>query len=396
GSASDPAPLQGLSKILQATLDAGTSNRSSRIIAEELQALGADMVVGVSKDMTYLGIDGLSDSSAALLRLLSDIVRNATYPAEEVKLAIENEIHAISANKSHATYELDKVFYQHLFGDHPYAFINPDPEVIERIRREDLLKTHRQRLRPDQSLLVMVGNLSTEKMEKLAREQFGNWSKGEQKMTAVPPAPNGPKPALLLVDRPRLVQSSLYVGRPLPAAGSEDEFPLEVANTIFGGAFGSRLTMNLREDKGYSYSPHSYILSWARGGLFRISASVRNEVTAATLVEIFYELDRLAATLPEKEELARAQRYLKGSFLLDNETSPSVGATLVSYWIVGKTPGDLAKYVPGIERVEREDVRRTGKRYFASRGQTVAISGDAPAIRNQLSLFGEITVITEQ
>ena len=169
-----------------------------------------------------------------------------------------------------------------------------------------------------------------------------------------------------------------------------------MANTIFGGAFGSRLTMNIREDKGYTYSPHASVTDWARGGMFKVSASVRNEVTAATLVEIFYELDRLATTLPGDEELSRAQRYLKGRFLLANETSASLAATLTGYWIDGKTPKDLARYVPAIQKVSKQDVRAMGRKYLSSRQQAVAVSGDASSIRDQLSLFGEVKLGTLQ
>lgn len=392
GQAADPDNLKGVSTVLEATLSAGTTHRSSRQIVEELQALGADIDVGIGKDLAFIGIDGLASGADKLLEILADIAINASFPEAEVKLAIENALQGIIANRSQPTYDLDKVFYRHLFGSHPYSFINPDPKVIAQITRADLAKTYRQRFQPDQAIVVMVGNLSTQQMEALARKHFGRWEGKGDKLGAIPSASTAPRPALLLVDRPKSVQSSIYVGRPMPPAANPDEYPLEVANTIFGGAFGSRLTMNIREEKGYTYSPRASVTGWAKGGVFQVRASVRNEVTAATLVEIFYELDRLAATLPEEEELRRAQRYLKGSFLLANETSSSVAATLVAYWSDGKTPQDLARYVPGIERVSKLDVQRVGRRYLTSRQQSVAVSGDQRAIREPLSLFGNIEV----
>ncbi len=393
GSASDPRRLMGLSNILSATLTAGTDRRSSRQIAEDLQAVGAEMEASVSKDMSYIGIEGLASGADAILEILAETATRASFPEAEVKLAIENELQSIVASRSEPTYELSQVFQRQLFGDHPYAFVNPRPEVIRKIGRADLVKTYRQRFRPDQAILVMVGDLSAERMQALARKHFGGWKAAGEKIAEVPPAPLDPRPALLLVDRPNSVQSSIFVGRPMPPAGNPDEFPLQVANTLFGGAFGSRLTMNIREDKGYTYSPHASVTDWAKGGMFRISASVRNEVTAATLVEIFYELDRLATTLPEKEELTRTQRYLKGRFLLSNETAAAVAATLTGYWIDGKTPQDLARYVPGIDAVDARAVEEMGRRYFASRKQTVAISGDAQQIREQLALFGDVKVV---
>ncbi len=393
GEASDPEQLKGLSNLLSATISSGTSQRNSRQIAEQLQALGADIDVGIGKDISYIGINGLSTGTDALLEILADTARNASFPEEEVKLAIENELQSIIASKSQPSYDLNQVFYRQLFGEHPYAFVNPDPQVISKITRTDLHKTYQQRFQPGQSILVLVGNLSTAQMEILANRHFGAWKNQDQKITGIPPAPETTQSALLVVDRPNSVQSTIYVGRPMPAAGNADEFPLKVANTILGGAFGSRLTMNIREDKGYTYSPRTSVIDWSKGGMFRASASVRNEVTAATLVEIFYELDRLAATLPEDKELIRAQRYLKGSFLLANETSSALAATLTGYWIDGKTPADLAKYVPGIEGVSKQDIQLMGRKYFASRKQTIAISGDAKAIADELSLFGKVKLV---
>ncbi|WP_457666493.1 M16 family metallopeptidase [Thiolapillus sp.] len=393
GTASDPDNLRGVSDVLSSTINAGTQTRNSRQIAEELQALGADISVGISKDISYIGIDGLSPGTDQLLEILSDTARNASFPEDEVKLAIENELQSIMVSKSQPSYDLSQVFYTELFGKHPYAFVNPDPKVVARVTPKDLLAVYRQRFRPDQGILVMVGNLSTDKMAALAEKHFGDWKGKGRKPVDIPPAPATTRPAFLVVDRPKSVQSTIYVGRPMPAAGNPDEFPLEVANTIFGGAFGSRLTLNIREDKGYTYSPHAAVLSWAKGGMFNISASVRNEVTAATLTEIFYELDRLATTLPEDEELTRAQRYLKGSFLLANETSSALATTLTGYWIDGKTPEDLAKYVPGIEKVGKQDVQEMGRKYLNSRQQAVAISGDAKAIMESLSLFGKVQIV---
>ncbi|WP_457671363.1 M16 family metallopeptidase [Thiolapillus sp.] len=393
GEASDPGQLKGLSNILSATISSGTGQRSSRQIAEQLQALGAEIDVGIGKDISYIGINGLSTETDALLEILADTARNASFPEEEVKLAIENELQSIIASKSQPAYDLNQVFYRRLFGEHPYAFVNPDPEVIRKITRSDLRQAYLQRFQPGQAILILVGNLATTQMEALANQHFGTWENREQKPADIPPAPETPRPGLMVVDRPNSVQSTIYVGRPMPAAGNADEFSLKVANTILGGAFGSRLTMNIREDKGYTYSPRTSIIDWSKGGMFRASASVRNEVTAATLVEIFYELDRLAATLPEDQELTRAQRYLKGSFLLANETSSALAATLTNYWIDGKTPGDLAKYVPGIEGVNKQDVQQMGRKYFASRKQAVTISGDAKAIADTLSLFGKVELV---
>jgi len=393
GTAADPADGRGLSELLSRTLAGGTTRRTARQIAEALQAQGAELTVAAGKEITYLGLQGLAEGSDALLEIVADVVRNPTFPQEEVALAIDNERQAIRANQAEPSYRLDQLFQSRLFGNHPYARVNPDPDAIGRLGRSDLVSAWRRRFRPDQALLVMVGDLPLARMEALAKAHFGPWRVQGAKLPELPPAPTEPRPGLLLVDRPGSVQSTLYVGRPLPPANHPDQFALAVTNTLFGGAFGSRLTQNIREEKGYTYSPSARLSQWAKGGLLRIQASVRNAVTAATLVEIFYELDRLATTLPSDEERLRAQRLLKGRFLLANETAQALATTLTRYWIDGKSPADLARYQPGIDAVTNEQIQRMGRRYFASRQQTVAVSGDAKAIAEQLRLFGDLELL---
>ncbi len=390
GRASDPADRTGLSEVLTATLTQGTHTRTARQIAERLQALGGELSVSAGKDATWLGLEGLAENSEGLMDLLADLVRNASYPEGEVKLAVENELAAIRASRAQPEYDLRQIFYKEVFGDHPYARVNPDPEAVARITPAELRRAHRLRFSPDRMILVMVGDLDTTTMVKLARQTLGDWQPTNQPPPAVPVAPRQAAPKLLLLDRPGSVQSTILVGRPLPPAGAPQEIPLKVANTIFGGAFSSRLVRNIREDKGYTYSPHAWVRLWNQGGLLQVQASVRNAVTAATLTEIFYEMDRLATTLPTEEELHRAQRYLEGHFLLDNETGHALAGTLVDYWIEGKTPADLERYVPAIQRVTRNQVRELAARWFASRRQAVAISGAAAEVKDQLEPFGPV------
>ncbi len=390
GRASDPVNLTGLSEVLTATLTQGTRTRSARQIAEQLQALGAELSVNSGMDATWLSLEGLSQNAKGLMAILADLVRNASYPEAEVKLAVENELAGIRASRAQPEYDLRQVFYKEIFGDHPYARVNPDPKAVARITPADLRRAHRLRFSPDRMILVMVGDLDTATMVQLARQALGDWRPTDQPPPEVPPAPRQVRPRLLLLDRPGSVQSTILVGRPLPPAGDPQKIPLEVANTIFGGAFSSRLVRNIREDKGYTYSPHSRLKQWNQGGLLQVQASVRNGVTAATLTEIFYELDRLATTLPTGEELHRAQRYLEGHFLLDNETSHALAGTLVDYWVEGKTPADLEAYVPAVQTVTGQEVRRLGARWFASRRQAVAISGAAAEVKDQLEPFGPV------
>ena len=168
-----------------------------------------------------------------------------------------------------------------------------------------------------------------------------------------------------------------------------------MANTIFGGAYGSRLTQNIREDKGYTYSPGATVATLEQGGNLRIRAAVRNEVTAGTLLEIDYELDRMGATLPTDAELVRAKRYQTGLYLLRNQIQGAVSFTLVSNWVKRLPPEALAAFVPNVDAVTAADVRRVGGIYFPSRTQTVVVGGDVATVSPELAIFGPSEVVKQ-
>jgi YVTN family beta-propeller protein len=192
------------------------------------------------------------------------------------------------------------------------------------------------------------------------------------------------------VPRPGSVQSTLIVGRPVPTLTDPDYHSLLVANTIFAGAFGSRLVLNIREAKGYSYSPQGLLRPRRKGGLLSVQADVRNEVTGAAALEVFYELDRMATTAPTEEELTKAKRYQGGLYLLRNQLQGAVARTLASYWVNGLPPESLGEFVPKVRAVTDADVRRVGGAYFTSGSQTLVVVGEEARVKAELAPFGEV------
>ena len=394
GIAADAPDGRGLSEILASSLKSGTESRSARNIADELQQVGASLDTSSSRDAIYVRVNGLSVGSDKMLEILADLVMNSSFPEDEVKLNIDNRLQELKAEQSDAAFPADKIFGRKLFQDHPYQYIAPEQKSIANLTPNTLETSFRQRFQPGRSLLVVSGAIQAESILPLIEKTFANWKNSGQKVQETKSAPRDTRNEISLINRDNSVQSTVLVGRPLPDANSPDYHATQVTNTLFGGAFGSRLTMNIREDKGYTYSPRSRVSSWAQGGRLKINASVRNEVTAATLLEIFYELDRLGATLPEEEELQRAKRYLRGIYLLKNETNSALAGTLAQYWVNGLPPQALADYVPKVQAVTKDDVRRIGKSYFRSRDQAVVVSGDAEEVRESLALFGPVKDVT--
>jgi predicted Zn-dependent peptidase len=392
GTASDPAEMLGMSQVLADVLKEGTPARTSKQIAETLQSVGAEISSSVSDDAFFLDVNGLSSGAGTMLEILGDVARHASFPDSEVELAKTNTIQSILTRESDPGFLASRALSEAVFGDHPYRLVSPTRAVVESITPEVLRREFARRFRPDRSLLVIVGPWDANTALKETKKIFSSWKGEGTPVAPVPQAPSATNHRIIVVDRPGSVQSEIRVGRPVPRPSDPDHYPLLLANTILGGSGTSRMYENIREDKGYTYTPYSDLSDFAQGGMFLASAAVRNEVTAATLLEIDYELDRLGATTPTPAEMERAKRFQTGIYLLRNETRGGLARTLAEYWAEGLDAAALTDFVPRVNAVTPDQVRMAGRRYLPSRDQAVAIVADADSVKADLEQFGDVEV----
>jgi zinc protease len=393
GSAIDPEGREGISDVFASALKSGTSHRSALQIAEQLQAVGGEISTSANDDAVFVDVEGLATGRDVMIDMLADVARNATFPADEVELEKTNALQGLTADEATPEFAVDKAFGVAVFGDHPYRFTSPERSALEAVTPELLRGELARRFRPERALLVIAGDLDPAATAARIGQDFGDWKGTGAAPGPVPPVPPAGPGRILLVDRPGSVQSEIRVGRPALKITDPDYFPLLVANTVFGGAFASRLVQNIREEKGYTYSPGASVQTFAEGGELRVRAAVRNEVTAATLLEIFYEMDRMGATTPTDPEMSRAKRFQAGLYLLRNQIQSAVAFTLASNWVKGLPPEALAEFVPKVEAVTAEDVRRVGERYFPSRTQQVVVGGDVATVQPALAMYGPSEVV---
>ncbi len=390
GTAADPPAMGGMADVFAATLKEGTAKRSSRQIAVEAQAVGGSLEVGADDDAVTIAAHGLARGTRQLLDLVADVALHPTFPDGEVTLAKTNALQALMARESTPEFAVQKAFAAAVYGDHPYHIVAPTREILQKITPGLLRDEQRRRFRPDRALLLVVGDFDAKAVSKEVSALFGAWRAEGQPPAATPPSPPADGRKILVADRPGSVQSEIRVGRPTLKATDPGYHALLVANTIFGGAFPSRLIENIREDKGYTYSPRSGISTRQEGGLLAVRAPVRTAVTAGALLEIFYELDRMAATDVTSEELERAQRYQTGLYLLRNQTQGALAATLAQYWVNGLPPAALGEFVDKVKAVTVADVRQVSKKFLTSDSQTVVIGGDAKQVESDVAVFGPV------
>src|SRR5262249_15789913 len=222
-------------------------------------------------------------------------------------------------------------------------------------------------------------------MDSAARKAFGDWKKGTPAVVNVP-KPNTTR-AFEVVDRPGAVQSTIYVGMPVVDPSSPDYIPLAVTNSLLGGSFGSRITSNIREQKGYPYSPFSQVSTRYRNAYWAEIADVTTNVTGPSLKEIFGEIERLQKEPPSAAELKGITTYLSGTFVLQNSTRPGIVAQLEFVDLHG-LPGDwLNRYTAAVNAVTPADVQRMTQKYILPEKATIVVVGDQKVIGEQIAPY---------
>ena len=382
----------GVAELTAAVVRAGTSARDRQRIEEDLRRMGADLATSSGADSSVISISGLAEFSRQIMGLAAEVARDATFPAAEFERERTKRLEELKIERATPGFLAGERLRHVLFGEHPYAVVAPTPAQIEAARREHLEDFYRRHYTPENAVLIVVGDFAAAQMLDEIGDAFGNW-----RGSAPPPASEPALPALsgrcvFLVDLPGTDQAQVLVGNRAITRRDPDWLALTLANSILGGAFNSRLVANIREQKGYSYSPRSAAHALRRHGYFSVHAAVRNAVTAATLTEIFYELDRMRALPVGDEELADARNYLGGVFSLGLATQDGLAGQLTTLFL-NELPADyLETYREKIAALSAQVVLSAARRWFDSVNAQIVVVGDRAEIYEQAAQFGEVEV----
>ncbi|WP_410821928.1 M16 family metallopeptidase [Micromonospora sp. 050-3] len=379
--------------MLSQTMLSGTESMTSVQIAAELQKVGGGLSAGVDPDRLMLSGAGLVTGLDRMLELLAEVLTGASYPSDEVATERDRLVDRIQVAQSQPAHLAREALLKRVYGRHPYATQTPGPGQIQAVRPAALRTLHSERVHPTGAQLVLVGDVQPEKALDAAERALGGWSGAGRvaELPATPPLEPGP---LLLVDRPGSVQSSLRIALPAVSRTDSDHAPLQLANLIFGGYFSSRWVENIREDKGYTYGPHSVIEHSVAGSVLVAAADVATEVTGPALLETTYELGRLASLPPKPEELEQARQYALGTLQLGMSTQAGLAALTSAYAGNGLRLDFLAEYAARLAKASIDDVAQAAARYLAPARAAIVVLGDAERITPGLAAL--TTVHTEQ
>ncbi|OWV07857.1 peptidase M16 [Micromonospora wenchangensis] len=370
--------------MLAETVLAGTGTRTATEIAAELQKVGGGLSAGADPDRLMLSGAGLVTGLDRMLEILADVLTDASYPADWVQTERDRLVDRIQVALSQPAHLARTALLRRMYGRHPYAVQTPEPDQVRAVRPAALRRLHAERVHPAEAVLVLVGDVQPERALDAAEKALGAWT-GDSRGVELPPAPPLEPGPLLLVDRPGSVQSSLRIALPAVPRTHPDHAALQLANLIFGGYFSSRWTENIREDKGYTYGPHSSVEHSVAGSVLVAGAEVATEVTGPALLETTYELGRLASVPPGADELEQARQYALGTLQLGISTQAGLAALTSAYAGNRLRLDFLAEHAARLAKVTVDDVAEVGARYLAPARAVFVVLGDAERIAGPLS-----------
>ncbi len=388
GNAFEEADEVWLADLTGDLMREGTATRTATEIARDAARMGGALEIGVGGDTTTIGGDVLSEYGAQFAALVADVVRNPKFPASELDRLKADMMRNLAVALSQPQQLALQKFRAVLYPDHPYGRVFPTNEMIKGYTLDQVKAFYAGTFGAARSRLYIVGNFDPAAMESSVRKAFDGWARG------TPAAPEPPKPtserSVYLIDRPGAPQSTIVLGMPTIDPSNDEFIALSVMNALLGGSFASRITMNIREDKGYTYSPGSQLSSRYRDAYWAENADVTTAHTGASLKEIFAEIDRLQAQPPDEKELAGVKNYLAGTYVLQNSSRGGITAQLQYVDLHGLPADYLNTYVKKVYAVTPQQVTEMAKKYVKDEQATIVIVGDRKAIEEQLKGFGEI------
>jgi zinc protease len=387
GDINDPKDSIGLTSAVAGMLNEGTKTRSSKQLAEEIERLGASISSSSSADNTIVAASSLSLYSSDVLRLMADVVLNPVFPESELALYKKNTIENLKYQRSQPAFLASEQTAKILYGKHPYSTISASAADVEKITREKLAAFHQKMFTPNNATLIVVGDVNREALLKEIKDNFGNWQKGTVEELKFETPPIRAATTITIVDRPGSIQSNIVLSNLAIERGNPDYFPVLVMNQILGAGASSRLFMNLREAKGYTYGAYSRFDTRRLAGNFEATAEVRTPVTGDSLKEFFYELNRVRNEKATEKELRDAKNYLTGVFPLRAETQEGLTNLLVSQQLYDLPADYLQTYRDKVNAVTLEDVKRVAKKYISPEKIAIVIVGDAGEILPQVKSY---------
>jgi zinc protease len=385
GEINEGSTRVGVAGLTTDLMKEGTEKQSAQQVAEAAARMGSTLEVHAGKDQTKLGIDVLQEFAPDAIKLLAEVAQHPRLPQSELDRMKNDALRQIALQNSQPQTIALVRFRKILYGDHPYATVVATEADIKKLTIQDVKDFYAGNFGAQRAHLYVAGIFDAAAVKKAIAESFGNWSKGPGRLENVPVMK--PQHVLDVTDRPGAPQSTLIVGLPVPPATSPDAVPLGVTNALLGGSFNSRITANIREQKGYTYSPRSEISRRYHDGYWAESADVTTQYTGPSLKEIFGEITRMQKEPVSDAELKGIQNYLSGLFVIQNSNRSALIGQLENVDFQGLGENYLKTYVFKVNAVTPAVVQKMTRDYIKLEEMSIVVVGDKSKISDQLTAF---------
>ncbi|MBX5460473.1 MAG: insulinase family protein [Steroidobacteraceae bacterium] len=402
GYAADSLATPGTAKLTFAMLDEGTKKRTALEIAERAELLGARLGAGSSLDTSFLGVNAITNKLEESLELFSDVLLNPTFPQADFDRLKAQTLAAIQQEQTQPQGIALRLFPKLVYGE-GHAYSNPfsgngTAEAVSALQRSDLETFHKRWIRPDNATLLIVGDTTLESIVPLLEKYLGSWKAPDESLPKknIAPVPQQTKPRVFLVNRTGAEQSLILAGYAGPPRSDPDYIALETVNTILGGNFVSRLNMNLREEKHWSYGARSGLSPAEGQGPFLVRAPVQTDKTAEAMQETLKELkDFLSGRPPTEAELAFARDSLVLTLPGANETSDGVAGSYAEVLMYGLKDSYWNDYVDVVRSLTPAQISAAAQKLIHPDALTWVIVGDLEKIEEPVRKlgFGEVKVL---
>jgi zinc protease len=387
GAVHEADSQHGITDLLADLLQQGTQELDAKALSKKMANMGGELSISVGNNQTFIRGSVLSEYAPELISLMADVIQEPALPESELERIKNNMIRSIAVNQSRPQVQASLAFNNVIYGDHPYGRSLPEKEQIQGYTIDDITTFFEENYGAKRSHLYVSGVFDEAMAESAMRESFNGWKEGPERM--IPKPDPKAKRETVVIDRPDAPQSTIVLGLPVVDPSNEDYLKMQVMNTLLGGAFSSRITSNIREDKGYTYSPRSVVDTEYRAATWYEQADVTSNVTGASIHEIIKEIKRLQEEAPGENELEGIKNYSSGIFVLQNSTPSGIISQLNFLELHDLDRSFLTDRVQRIYAMSPEDIQNVTAKYLKVNDMTLVIVGDKDKLRNTINRYEE-------
>ena len=387
GILNEGAGEDALSSLTAELMKEGAGSRGSQQLAEEASSMGGSLAINASSDTTTARLGVLSEFAASAMRLLADVVQKPTLPDSEYPRIQAALLRNLAVGKSRPAFLAEDGLAHAMFpAGHPYARAFPDETLVKKHTVEDVKKFHATQFGAARSRIYIVGKFDRAQMKQAVEQAFAGWKRGPEIIRNVPKMEA--RRQVLFFDRPNSEQAVVRFAVPIPLDPTQPDFiPMQVADSLLGGSFISRITTNIREEKGYTYSPGSSVRNNYKSAYWVHNSEIANKYATPAVKEILKEVARLRAEPPSDEELGRIKAEMAGTFVIRNATNNGVLQQLAYVDSQGLTDDYLRTYVTKVQAVKRADIQRLAETYLNPAKMTYVVVGDKSKIQETVDFL---------